>query len=76
MRLMRSRDNGSRWEQANLPGETESTMWSVAAHPADPNLVFASACLGQIYRSDDGGDTWTSLKRRLGEIRHVIWLPK
>lgn len=75
-RLMRSRDNGDRWEQAGLPGAVESTMWSVATHPTDPNLLFASSCLGQIYRSDDGGDTWTGLKRRLGEIRHVIWLPK
>jgi hypothetical protein len=51
-------------------------MWSVATHPADPKLLFASSCLGQLYRSTDGGDTWQALKRRLGEIRHVIWLPK
>lgn len=75
-RLMRSRDNGNRWNEVKLPGEIQSTMWSVATHPADSNLLFASSCLGQIYRSDDGGDTWTALKRRLGEIRHVIWLPK
>ena len=72
---MRSRDNGSHWEQVKLPGEVQSTMWSVATHPADSNLLFASSCLGQIYRSYDGGDTWTGLKRRLGEIRHVMWLP-
>jgi photosystem II stability/assembly factor-like uncharacterized protein len=74
-RLMRSRDNGSHWEQVKLPGEVQSTMWSVATHPADPNVLFASSCLGQLYRSDDGGETWAALKRRLGEIRHVIWLP-
>ena len=61
--------------RSSLPGEIQSTMWSVATHPADANLLFASSCLGQIYRSNDGGDTWTALKRRLGEIRHVIWLP-
>lgn len=74
-RLMRSGDNGDHWEQVMLPGEIQSTMWSVAAHPADPRLLFASSCLGQIYRSNDGGNSWTALKRRLGEIRHVIWLP-
>ena len=74
-RLMRSRDNGGHWEPIKLPGEVQSTMWSVATHPAEPNLLFASSCLGQIYRSDDGGETWTGLERRLGEIRHVIWLP-
>jgi photosystem II stability/assembly factor-like uncharacterized protein len=74
-RLYRSRDKGEHWERANLPGEVDSSMWSVATHPADPTLLFASACLGQIYRSSDGGESWTALKRRLGEIRHVVWLP-
>lgn len=74
-RLYRSRDRGEHWERANLPGAVESSMWSIATHPADPALMFASACLGQIYRSTDGGETWAALKRRLGEIRHVIWLP-
>jgi photosystem II stability/assembly factor-like uncharacterized protein len=74
-RLMRSRDNGKAWERVELPGEVESTMWSIAANPADPKLLFASSCLGQLYRSTDGGETWTGLKRRLCEIRHVMWLP-
>ena len=74
-RLMRSRDNGEHWEQVALPAQIDSTMWSVATNPADPKLLFASSCLGQLYRSTDGGETWTGLKRRLGEIRHVIWLP-
>jgi photosystem II stability/assembly factor-like uncharacterized protein len=73
--LMRSRDNGDHWDKVPLPGPVDSTMWSLATHPADPNLLFASSCLGQIYRSVDGGESWTSIKRRLGEIRHVIWLP-
>ena len=50
-------------------------MWSIAVNPTDPKLMFASAALGQIYRSTDGGESWTALKRRLGEIRHVMWLP-
>jgi photosystem II stability/assembly factor-like uncharacterized protein len=74
-RLLRSRDSGNHWEQVVLPGSVDSSMWSVAAHPADPDLLFASSCLGQIYRSDDGGETWRGLARRLGEIRHVMWLP-
>lgn len=74
-RLYRSRDRGERWERANLPDAVESSMWSIATHPANAALMFASACLGQIYRSADGGETWVVLKRRLGEIRHVTWLP-
>lgn len=74
-RLYRSRDKGKHWERVALPGDVDSTMWSVAVHPADPKLMFASTSLGQIYRSTDGGETWMALKRRLGEIRHVVWLP-
>jgi photosystem II stability/assembly factor-like uncharacterized protein len=74
-RLLRSRNNGDHWDRVELPGDIESSMWSIAAHPADPRLLFATSCLGQIYRSDDGGENWLALKRRLGEIRHVIWLP-
>ena len=74
-RLYRSGDSGKHWERVALPGEVESTLWSVAVHSADPKLLFASASLGQIYRSTDAGENWIPLKRRLGEIRHVIWLP-
>jgi photosystem II stability/assembly factor-like uncharacterized protein len=31
--------------------------------------------LGQIYRSPDGGETWTKLRRELGEIRSILWRP-
>lgn len=62
-------------QQVALPGSIDSSMWSIAVNPADPNLMFASSSLGQIYRSFDGGESWTELKRRLGEIRHVMWLP-
>jgi hypothetical protein len=33
------------------------------------------ATLGQIWCSTDGGESWTPLKRRLGEIRALAWLP-
>ena len=74
-RLYRSRDRGEHWERAALPGDVDSSLWSIATNAADPKLMFASACLGQIYRSSDGGESWVALKRRLGEIRHVMWLP-
>ncbi len=47
----------------------------LATNPADPKMIYAAATLGQIYRSTDGGESWTALKRRLGEIRALAWLP-
>lgn len=74
-RLFRSRNYGVDWEDARLPGEVESSAYFLATNPADPKLIYAAATLGQIYRSIDGGESWTALKRRLGEIRALAWLP-
>jgi hypothetical protein len=38
-------------------------------------LLFLAATLGQLYRSIDGGDSWTALPRRLGEVRGIAWMP-
>lgn len=74
-RLFRSRNYGADWENAGLPGEVESSVYFLAVNPADPTMIYAAATLGQIYRSTDGGESWTALKRRLGEIRALAWLP-
>jgi hypothetical protein len=47
----------------------------MAVHPSNPDLMFAAATLGQIYRSMDGGEIWMPLQRRLPEIRDIAWLP-
>ena len=74
-RLFRSRNHGRAWEDAGLPGSVESSVYFLAVNPADPQLIFAAATLGQLWRSTDGGESWTALKRRLGEIRALAWLP-
>lgn len=74
-RLWRSRDNGETWEEAVLPGTINSTVWWVAAHPADPMLLFCCTILGQMFRSTDGGENWQRLKREFGEIRTMLWRP-
>lgn len=68
-RLLRSRDLGATWEDAGLPGRLNSTPWTLATHPADPGLIFAGTILGQLFRSEDGGETWTRLPHEFGELR-------
>lgn len=74
-RLLRSKDFGAHWEDANLPGDLNSTPWTVATHPSDPKLIFVCSNLGQLFRSTDGGNSWTKLPREFGEVRSTIWQP-
>jgi photosystem II stability/assembly factor-like uncharacterized protein len=73
--LFRSRNFGKDWEDVGLPGPVESAVFWMAVHPSNPDLMFAAATLGQIYRSMDGGEVWMPLARRLPEIRDMAWLP-
>jgi len=65
-RLFPSRNHGADWGDAGLPGETKSSVYFVAVKPVDPQLIFAAATLGQLWRSNDGGENRTALKRRFG----------
>jgi len=73
--LLRSRDSGDTWDTVPLSPEPNSSMWSIAVHEADPNLMYANSVFGYIYRSDDGGENWNKLSRELSEIRSLIWVP-
>ena len=63
--LLRSRDHGKTWEDAKLPGPIESTVWCVATNAADPMLIFVCTNLGELFRSNDGGESWTRLPHRV-----------
>lgn len=73
--LLRSRDWGETWEDAGLPMPVNSTIWWIGTNPADPMLIFCCTIMGQIFRSTDGGETWTKMKRELGELRMITWAP-
>ena len=72
--VMRSKDTGKTWESLTLPVEPNTAMWVVNVQPADPQIVFAGSRYGYLYRSDDGGDSWTKLWREFSEISSVLWV--
>ena len=74
-RLLRSDDWGSSWDVADLACPTNSTVWNIASDKSDPELLFASTILGQVFRSTDGGIHWTKLPREFNEIRSLTWHP-
>lgn len=72
-RLLRSRDYGRTFAPVALPGPLNSTLWCVATHAAQPSILFACTNLGQVFRSDDGGETWRRLPHEFGELRALHW---
>jgi photosystem II stability/assembly factor-like uncharacterized protein len=46
--------------------------WEDAGLPSD---LQSSSALGQYFRSDDGGESWAALPRRLTETRALAWIP-
>ena len=73
--IHRSTDGGRTWEPSLLPVEPNSPIGYFAVNPADPELVLCHSNYGQIYASDDGGDTWRKLPREFSEIRAIAWTP-
>jgi photosystem II stability/assembly factor-like uncharacterized protein len=73
--IQRSTDAGETWQTLALPVEPNTAMWCLGGHAADPNLIVASSLYGNLYRSPDGGDSWTKLRREFSEVRAVTWTP-
>jgi photosystem II stability/assembly factor-like uncharacterized protein len=73
--IARSADGGRTWVPARLPGRANSTVWAFAVHPADGDLVYAASVSGQVYHSEDAGQTWAKLETEFGEIRALAWAP-
>ena len=73
--IQRSTDGGRSWETRPLPVEPNSPLWNFATHKADPNLILANSIYGELYRSDDAGDSWEKLKKEFTEVRALAWVP-
>ena len=73
--LQRSADGGETWETLPLPVEPNSPLYGFATNPANPNRILSFSLFGEIYISEDAGDSWEKVKREFGEIRSAAWLP-
>ena len=83
--LYRSEDDGRTWETFPRLTELPSTpTWSfpprpwtshvrwIAAHPADPETIYAGIELGGVMRSRDGGATWEDRKPGSQHDSHAL----
>jgi photosystem II stability/assembly factor-like uncharacterized protein len=73
--IQRSKDGGSRWEMLKLPVEPNSPIWTFATHPANPDRIVTCSHYGELYATEDAGDSWRKLPREFTETRAVSWVP-
>lgn len=66
-----SRDGGRSWKMVDLPVSPNSTIWTFATASTRPNWVAAASVNGQIFLSENAGETWSKLAREFGEIRSL-----
>ncbi|HYB43795.1 MAG TPA: hypothetical protein VEL75_18595 [Candidatus Methylomirabilis sp.] len=56
--LYRSDDLGQSWRRVDRGVKARSTMMSLGLHAKDPDQVYCAARGGQVFGSQDGGQTW------------------
>ena len=61
--IWRSDDAGDSWRRLDAP-KPELGVWSLAAHPAEPDTLFAGYEPCGIHRSMDDGKTWSRASGR------------
>lgn len=53
--VFRTSDGGVTWDEQL----TDRVFMDMEFHPTDPNIIYGSIAMGQIYRSTNGGQNWT-----------------
>jgi photosystem II stability/assembly factor-like uncharacterized protein len=56
--LYRSQDLGATWSRFDRDIKAEATMMAVALSPSDENQVYCASRAGQVFGTQDGGQTW------------------
>ena len=73
--VLRTADFGQRWQLLPFPTPANATLWGLSTHPADPNRIVAFTLFGEVYASEDAGESWRKMGRDFGEIRTAAWVP-
>jgi hypothetical protein len=71
--LYRTMDWGETWE--TLTTDLNSTVYGIHVNPANTDRVVAVTSCGQVWASEDSGDSWRMIKEVFGELLAVAWQP-
>ncbi|MBI3406746.1 MAG: hypothetical protein HY040_00115 [Planctomycetes bacterium] len=64
--LFRSDNGADSWQRVDSPLNGRQ-IWSILIAPQNPKLIMVSTCPSAIFRSEDGGATWTEGKASIRE---------
>ncbi len=75
--LVESLDNGKSWRQVTggFPERNEHILSGIAQHPDDGDRWYVVTVGGDLYESDDGGDSWRLALSELPGILDVCLRP-
>jgi photosystem II stability/assembly factor-like uncharacterized protein len=74
--IFRSRDSGATWGASSpgIGGCRQLGTHLIDASPLDPDVLFVTTYLDNLYESDDGGRSWTTLDPPAAEPGAPSWL--
>ena len=58
-----------RWERSDIGITANSTIWCFGYNADVDGLLIACSVSGQLFLSEDNGDSWTKLTHEFGEVR-------
>ena len=58
-----------RWERSDIGITANSTIWCFGYNADGDGLLIACSVSGQLFLSEDNGDSWTKLTHEFGEVR-------
>ena len=61
----RSLNHGDTWERMDYPA-VAPPVWTFMFRPRDPSVMYLGTAPGEIYRSDNGGESWRNLNAPMG----------
>lgn len=66
--LFKSMDSGRTWKILTIAGGVRGQTTALVIDPLTPTTLYAGLCSTGVYRSTDGGDTWTNVMDGLTEL--------
>lgn len=66
--IIRTKDGGKKWEQldGNLSEIGKNFAEAIVIDETDPNRIYAALRSGEVYRSEDSGDSWAKIDVKVG----------